>query len=149
GQSGRLQLAEWLTRPDQPLTARVMVNRIWRWHFGEGLVRSTDNFGKLGDRPSHPELLDWLAVRFVEGGWSVKALHRLIMLSSTSQMSTASDATAALADRENRLHHCHNRRRLEAEALRDGILAVSGRLDQTMGGSLYPGADRAYVIGYP
>jgi hypothetical protein len=125
------------------------VNRVWRWHFGEGLVRSTDNFGKLGDRPSHPELLDWLAVRFVEGGWSVKALHRLILLSNTYQMSSAYDDRAARADPENRLHWRHNRRRLDAEELRDGILAVSGKLDLTMGGSLYAGANRAYVIGYP
>jgi hypothetical protein len=126
-----------------------MVNRLWRWHFGEGLVRSTDNFGHLGDRPSHPELLDWLAVRFVESGWSIKAMHRLIMLSSTYQMSTSYDERAASADPENRLHWRHNRHRLEAEALRDGILAVSGRLDLRMGGTLYPGGNRAYVIGYP
>ncbi len=86
--SGRLELASWLARPDHPLTARVMVNRIWLGHFGEGLVRSPDNFGHLGDRPVHPELLDWLAHRFVESGWSIKAMHRLIMLSSTYQMST-------------------------------------------------------------
>jgi len=147
--SGRLQLAEWMTRPDHPLTSRVLVNRVWRWHFGEGLVRSTDNFGRLGDRPSHPELLDWLAVRFVESGWSVKALHRLILLSSTYAMSTAVDSRSLAADPENRLHWRHNRRRLEAEALRDGLLAVGGTLDQTMGGTLYPGANRAYVIGYP
>jgi hypothetical protein len=147
--SGRLQLAEWLTRPDHPLTSRVLVNRVWRWHFGEGLVRSTDNFGKLGDQPSHPELLDWLAVRFVEDGWSLKALHRLILLSNTYQMSTTYDERAARADPENRLHWRHPRRRLDAEELRDGILAVSGKLDLTMSGSLYSGANRAYVIGYP
>src|SRR5262249_46303980 len=79
-QSRRLQLAEWLARRDHPLTARVLVNRVWHWHFGAGLVRSPDNFGVLGDRPSHPELLDWLALRFVEGGWSIKSLHRRIML---------------------------------------------------------------------
>jgi hypothetical protein len=148
-QSGRLQLAAWLTQPDHPLTARVMVNRLWRWHFGEGLVRTTDNFGRLGDRPVHRELLDWLAVRFVEGGWSVKTMHRLLMLSSTYQMSAAHDDRAALVDPDNRLHWRWNRRRLEAEALRDAILAVSGRLELTMGGSLYPGANRQYVIGYP
>ncbi len=148
-QSGRLQLAEWLTRPDHPLTSRVLVNRVWRWHFGEGLVRSTDNFGKLGDRPTHPELLDWLAVRFVEGGWSLKALHRLILLSNTYQMSTTYEDRAARADPENRLHWRHDRRRLEAEELRDSLLAVSGKLDLTMGGNLYPGDNRAYVIGYP
>ncbi len=90
--SGRLELGEWLTRPEHPLTARVMVNRIWLGHFGEGIVRSPDNFGLLGERPDRPELLDWLSRRFVESGWSVKAMHRLIMLSSTYQMSTQQDA---------------------------------------------------------
>jgi hypothetical protein len=148
-QSGRLQLAEWLTRPDHPLTARVMVNRLWRWHFGAGLVRTPDNFGRLGDRPTHPQLLDWLARRFVESGWSVKALHRLILLSSTYQMSTAHDANAAQLDPENRLLWRMNRRRLEAEAIRDAVLATSGQLDRTVGGSLLDGKDRAYVPGYP
>ena len=87
GQSGRLQLAEWITQPEHPLTSRVMVNRLWHWHFGSGLVRSVDNFGLLGDKPSHPELLDWLAAEFVESGWSIKAMHRHIVLSSTYQMS--------------------------------------------------------------
>jgi hypothetical protein len=148
-QSGRLQLAEWLTRPDHPLTARVLVNRLCHHHFGAGLVRTPDNFGKLGDRPVHQPLLDWLAVRFVEGGWSVKAMHRLLMLSSTYQMSTAYDEQAASADPDNRLHWRMNRRRLEAEAVRDALLAVSGRLDRTMGGSLFQGGNRAYVPGYP
>ena len=143
--SGRLELASWLARPDHPLTARVMVNRIWLGHFGDGLVRSPDNFGRLGDRPIHPELLDWLARRFVESGWSVKAMHRLIMLSSTYQMSTRYDAEAALADPENRLHWRMSRRRLEAEAIRDAILAVSGELDATMGGTLLPTKNHAYV----
>ena len=92
--SGRLELARWLVDPKHPLTARVMVNRIWRWHFGQGLVATPDNFGTIGDRPVHPELLDWLARRFIEGGWSIKAMHRLIMLSSTYQMSAAHDARA-------------------------------------------------------
>jgi mono/diheme cytochrome c family protein len=148
-QSGRLQLAEWLTRPDHPLTARVLVNRVWHWHFGAGLVRSTDNFGTLGDRPVNQPLLDWLAVRFVEGGWSLKRLHREIMLSCTYQMSSTYDDKAAVADPENRLHWHWRRRRLEAEALRDAILAVSGSLDLKMGGSLFQGANRAYVPGYP
>ena len=131
--SGRLELASWLAQPDHPLTARVMVNRIWLWHFGDGLVRSPDNFGRLGDRPVHPELLDWLAHRFVESGWSIKAMHRLIMLSSTYQMSTRYDSQAALVDPENRLHWRMSRRRLEAEAIRDAILAVSGELDRDDG----------------
>jgi hypothetical protein len=148
-QSGRLQLATWVTGHDNPLTSRVMVNRIWRGHFGEGLVRSMDNFGRLGERPVNQPLLDWLAIHFVQSGWSIKAMHRLIMLSSTYQMSTAYDEKAARVDPENRLHWRMNRRRLEAEALRDSLLAVSGHLDQTMGGSLYQGANRAYVAGYP
>jgi Protein of unknown function (DUF1553)/Protein of unknown function (DUF1549) len=148
-QSGRLQLADWLTRPDHPLTSRVMVNRIWRWHFGEGLVRSTDNFGKLGDHPSHPELLDWLARRFIESGWSMKSMHRLIMLSATYQMRTAYSEQAAQLDPDNRLLWRMNRRRLEAECIRDAILATSGQLDTTIGGSLLDGANRTYVKGYP
>jgi hypothetical protein len=147
--SGRLELAEWLTRPDHPLTARVMVNRIWRWHFGAGLVRTPDNFGKLGERPTHPALLDWLARRFVESGWSIKAMHRLIMLSATYQMSTAFNERAATLDPDNRLHWRMNRRRLEAEAIRDAILAISGQLDRNIGGSLFEGNNRAYVPGYP
>ena len=91
GRSGRLELAEWLVSKDHPLTARVMVNRIWRWHFGQGIVRSTDNFGRLGEPPSHPELLDWLALRFIDSGWSIKAMHRLLMLSAAYQMSSAYD----------------------------------------------------------
>jgi hypothetical protein len=122
-----------------------MVNRIWRWHFGAGLVRSVDNFGRLGDTPSHPRLLDWLARRFVNSGWSIKAMHRLIMLSSTYQMSTAYDARAARVDPENRLLWRMNRRRLEAEAIRDALLAVSGDLDTTMGGSLLTFKNRDYV----
>jgi hypothetical protein len=143
--SGRLELGEWLTRPDHPLTARVMVNRIWLGHFGEGLVRSPDNFGRLGETPDHPELLDWLACRFVESGWSIKAMHRLIMLTSTYQKSTHQDVKAAEVDPENRLLSHFARRRLEAEAIRDAILAVSGELDDTMGGSLLPTKNHSYV----
>jgi hypothetical protein len=146
--SGRLELARWLARPDHPLTNRVMVNRIWRWHFGQGLVRSTDNFGLLGDRPSHPALLDWLARRFTTSGWSIKALHRLILLSSTYQMTAAQDEQAAAVDPENRLHWRMNGRRLEAEAVRDALLAVSGTLDRTMGGSLLHVANRGYLFDH-
>jgi hypothetical protein len=134
--SGRLELARWLTAPRNPLTARVIVNRVWRWHFGHGLVRSVDNFGKLGERPSHPELLDWLAMRFVEDGWSVKALHRRIMLSATYRMSTAWDEHAAQDDPEDRLLWRMPRRRMDAEEIRDALLAVSGQLDSSMGGTL-------------
>jgi cytochrome c553 len=143
--SGRLELAQWLTDPAHPLTTRVMVNRIWEHHFGQGLVRTPDNFGKLGDRPSHPELLDWLAKRFVEKGWSMKAMHRMILLSSAYQMSTANDPKAALADPENRLLWHFNRRRLEVEAIRDSIFAVAGTLDRTMGGSLLKTPNFGYV----
>ena len=143
--SGRLELVNWMTSPQHPLTARVFVNRVWHWHFGRGLVRSPDNFGRLGKRPTHPELLDWLARRFIESGWDVKQLHRLIMLSATWQMSNRWDAQAAAADPENRLWWRRNHKRLEAEAIRDGILQVTGRLDQTMTGSLLPTANRKYV----
>lgn len=146
--SGRLELAQWLTRPEHPLTSRVMVNRVWRWHFGQGLVRSTDNFGVLGDRPTHPALLDWLAHRFVESGWSLKELHRLIMLSSTYQMGTAHDTKAAEIDPENRLLWRMNVRRLEAEAIRDAILAASGLLDRTPGGSMLHVANREFLFDH-
>ncbi len=137
--SGRLQLAQWLTQPNHPLTARVMVNRIWGWHFGEGLVRTPDNFGKTGDSPSHPELLDYLAHRFVNGGWSIKAMHRLIMLSSAYQASATPSKAALTKDPENRLLSHFNRRRLSVEEMRDGLLAIDGSLDLTMGGTLQRG----------
>ncbi len=135
-QSGRLELARWLTSPRNPLTARVIVNRVWRWHFGQGLVRSVVNFGKLGELPSHPELLDWLATRFVADGWSLKTLHKRILLSQVYQMSTAWNEQAARIDPENRLLWRWSRRRMEAEVLRDALLAVSGQLDTAMGGTL-------------
>ena len=136
--SGREELADWLARPDHPLTARVMVNRIWKWHFGEGIVRSPDNFGRLGDRPDNPALLDWLAKRFVEGGWSVKAMHRLIMLSSAYRMSTERAPQVAESDPENRLLSHRDRRRMGAEVIRDSLLAVSGELETTMSGPCVP-----------
>jgi len=144
-QSGRLELADWLAAPSNPLTARVFVNRVWRWHFGRGIVPSTDNFGRLGDRPLDPALLDWLATTFVKDGWSLKRLHRRIMLSSAYQMSDRFDPRAARVDPENTRHWRFDRRRLEAEEIRDSILAVSGRLDSTMGGSLLTFKDREYV----
>jgi cytochrome c553 len=147
-QSGRLQLADWLVRPDHPLTSRVMVNRIWRWHFGQGIVRSTDNFGMLGERPCDPELLDWLAMQFVEKKWSVKAMHRLIMLSSTYQMSSAYDLKAAEIDPENRLRWRADVRRLEAEEIRDSLLAVGDLLDTTMGGSLLQVKNREFFFDH-
>ena len=129
--SGRLQLARQVASPDNPLTARVMVNRVWHHLFGRGIVASTDNFGVLGQPPTHPELLDHLAGRFVHEGWSVKRLIRAIVLSSTYQMSSRPDARGDEIDPENLLLHRANVRRLEAEAIRDAVLAVSGRLDRT------------------
>jgi hypothetical protein len=132
--SGRLQLARWLASPDNPLTARVMVNRLWQNHFGEGIVRTPGNFGKLGERPTHPELLDWLAAEFIRSGWSIKAMHRLILLSATYQQASESPSESLRLDPDNRLFGRMNRRRLEAEEIRDSLLAVAGRLDETMGG---------------
>ncbi|HAV61361.1 MAG TPA: hypothetical protein DCY13_03245, partial [Verrucomicrobiales bacterium] len=129
--SGRLELADWLVDPRHPLTARVMVNRVWQGHFGSGLVRSPSNFGPRGEEPTHPELLDWLANEFVSGGWSVKALHRTIMLSETYRRSSRSDARAAELDPDNLLLWRQNRRRLEAEPIRDALLFVSGKLDRS------------------
>lgn len=133
--SGRLELAEAIANPRNPLTARVMVNRVWQHHFGQGIVRTPSNFGKVGDRPSHPELLDYLATRFVENNWSVKALHREIMLSATYALSSDYSATNFAQDPENRLFWRANRRRLDIEALRDALLFVAGNLDLTAGGT--------------
>lgn len=145
--SGRLELANWIADSKNPLTARVLVNRVWQHHFGEGLVRSTDNFGKLGDRPSHPELLDWLALRFIEGGWSIKKLHRQIFLSSTYQLGTeySVPSTQYSMDPENRLLSRFNRSRLEAEPIRDAMLAVGGTIDRRMGGTLLNNGNFTYV----
>jgi Protein of unknown function (DUF1549)/Protein of unknown function (DUF1553)/Planctomycete cytochrome C len=145
GESGRLQLAGWMTRPDHPLTSRVMVNRLWRWHFGRGIVPTTDNFGRLGERPSNQALLDWLALEFVRRGWSMKEMHRVMMLSSTYRMSSTYNAAAAETDPENILLWRMPRRRLEVEAIRDGIMAASGGLDLAMGGTVLDYKDRQYV----
>jgi hypothetical protein len=128
GTSGRLELARWLTTPENPLTARVMANRVWQHLFGQGLVRSVDNFGTTGERPSNPDLLDHLATRFVSDGWSVKKLIRRIMLTSAYQQSAAFDRAKFNIDPENRLLWRMNQRRLEAEALRDSMLSASGKL---------------------
>jgi hypothetical protein len=131
GGSGRLALAEWLTQADNPLTARVMVNRIWQHHFGEGIVRTPNDFGTRGQPPTHPELLDWLADRFMRDGWSIKALHRLIMLSATYQQSVTG---MNQADPENHWLARFQRRRLSAEEIRDSVLAVCGDLDESPAG---------------
>ncbi len=132
--SGRLALAEYLSGPDNPQTARVYVNRVWQWVFGKGIVRTPSDFGKLGDRPSHPELLDWLAIRFVNEGWSTKKLIRRLVLSRTFRQSGAVQSAAKEKDPANRLLHHYPTRRLEAEAIRDSMLAVSGRLDRRLYG---------------
>ena len=136
-QSGRQQLAEWLTRPDHPLTARVMVNRIWQHLFGEGIVRTPDDFGVYGERPTHPQLLDHLAKSFIDDGWSIKRLVRRIVLSRTYQLASDADERLLQADEGNRLLARHSRRRLDAESIRDRMLQASGQLDLTPGdGSL-------------
>ena len=132
--SGRLELARAITAPGNPLTARVIVNRVWAGHFGFGLVRTPSNFGALGERPTHPQLLDWLTVRFVEHDWSLKWLHRTILHSSTYQRSADFDQKNDAVDADNRLLWRMNRRRLEVEPWRDAMLAVSGNLDRALGG---------------
>ncbi len=127
--SGRLQLANWVADAKNPLTARVLVNRVWHYHFGAGLVRTPSDFGVRGQAPDHPELLDWLASRFVEDGWSLKKLHKRIMLSRTYQLVSADVAQNLAVDPDNRLHWRYDRRRLDAESLRDTLLAVTGTLD--------------------
>jgi hypothetical protein len=136
GQSGRLQLAKWIADPDHPLTARVMMNRLWRWHFGQGIVPSTDNFGRLGEAPTNQKLLDHLAVKFVERGWSIKAMQRYIMASETYQRSTHNDPACAEIDPSNSSLWRFNRRRLDAEEVRDSLLSISGLLDDQMFGQL-------------
>ena len=146
----RLSLANWVASPDNPLTARVIVNRVWQWHFGRGLVRTESDFGTHGEEPTHPELLDWLAGWFVDHGWSIKKLHRLILQSNTYRQSSNAERGTRNADRssvprsefraprlddpDNRLLWRYPYRRLEVEAIRDSILAVSGRLNREMGG---------------
>ncbi len=144
--SGRKQLAAWLTNADHPLTSRVTVNRIWQWHFGEGLVRTPNNFGTVGEKPTHPELLEYMAKQFVRSGWSVKAMHRLIMLSSAYQMSSRTSPQTWIEDPSNRLWSRFKRRRLTVEEMRDGLLGVSGSLDLTMGGVIGElAASRSYA----
>ena len=136
--SGRLQLAQWLASPTNPLPARVMINRIWQHHFGEGIVRTPGNFGKQGIPPTDPALLDYLARQFVNSGWSMKAMHRSIMLSSVYQQASTTTPEAIAADPENKLFGRMNRQRLEAEAIRDSMLLTTGILDSTAGGPADP-----------
>jgi hypothetical protein len=130
----RKALALWLTSADQPLLARVMVNRIWQGHFGNGIVRTPNDFGRQGDAPTHPELLDWLTVEFAERGWSIKQMHRLIMLSNTYRASSVAPPESLRKDPENRYLSRMNRRRLDGDSIRDTILAVAGTLNLKMGG---------------
>lgn len=159
----REALADWLTRPDNPLTARVMVNRLWQQHFGRGIVPTPNDFGKLGEPPTHPELLDWLAAEFVDpqvgaspsqsgeaarGAWSIKRMHRLIMLSNAYRMSSRGDARGLEIDPANNLFWRFNMRRLAAEEVRDSMLAVSGTLNLKAGGaSVYPPIPKEVLAG--
>src|SRR5262249_30008799 len=133
--SGRLDLARAIASKDNPLTARVFVNRLWLYHFGTGLVTTPGDFGLRSDPPSHPELLDYLAWRFMEEGWSIKKMHRLVLLSRVYQQSSADQEAGRRTDPENRLLWKYPRRRLDFEALRDSLLFVSGKLDLRMGGA--------------
>ncbi len=144
-QSGRAELADWIARADHPLTSRVIVNRIWSYLLGEGIVRSIDNFGHLGQRPTHPKLLDTLAVNFVESGWSVKRMIRRIVLSRVYRLSSQHNRHATAADPENRLLWRAHRKRLPAEAVRDSMLAVSGQLDLTPAASPVKGLGRLAI----
>jgi hypothetical protein len=139
----RTAWARWLTEPDHPLTARVFVNRVWQHHFGEGIVTTSDNFGKLGAPPTHPELLDWLATEFVDKGWKIKALHRLIVTSTVYRQAATHRPEGEAVDPGNQLLWRMRLRRLESEAIRDAVLAVSGRLDRSSGGPPVPIEPRA------
>ena len=137
--SGRSELADWLADPANPLPARVMANRIWQWHFGQGIVRTPSNFGIAGERPTHPELLDYLANSFIERGWSIKSMHRLLMSSNAYQMGSLVSPEALDHDADNALWSRFPARRLQMEEIRDGLLTLDGSLDLTMGGALLSG----------
>ncbi|MBM3764215.1 MAG: DUF1553 domain-containing protein [Acidobacteria bacterium] len=138
----RAGFAEWLGSAENPLTPRVMVNRMWMYHFGEGIVRTPSNFGKMGERPTHPELLDWLTTEFVQNGWSMKHIHRLIMKSAAYKQSSDDNDAGVKADFDNRLLWRMARRRVEGEIIRDSILATAGTLDRSVGGqSIFPYID--------
>jgi hypothetical protein len=151
--SGRLELAQAIIDPANPLTARVIVNRVWMHHFGFGIVRTASDFGFRGDPPTHPELLDYLAVKFVESGWSLKHLHRLIMTSAAYRQASADNEAARKLDPENQLVWKMNRQRLEIECVRDSMVAAAGRLDLTAGGVPFsltaePSTPRRSVYGF-
>jgi hypothetical protein len=144
----RLVLANWIASKDNPLTARVIVNRLWQHHFGRGIVPTSNDFGKFGEKPTHPELLDWLAAQFVENGWSIKKMHKLILLSSAYRMSSAADPKALAVDPDNSLFWRFNMRRLTAEEIRDSMLAVAGNLNPKMyGPSVFPKIPREVLQG--
>lgn len=144
----RTALANWIASKENPLTARVMANRVWQYHFGRGIVRSTSNFGFQGDKPTHPELLDWISSELVDNGWKLKPLHRMVMLSSTYQMSAAAEPKALAKDPENDLMWRFDMRRLQAEEVRDAILAANGSLNAKMGGpSFYPDMPAEVLAG--
>jgi len=148
--SGRRRvLADWIASEENPLTARVMANRLWQYHFGRGLVRSSNNFGLQGDRPTHPQLLDWLASELVAGGWRLKRMHKLIMTSAAYQMSSRPDEAGLDADPQNNLFWRFDMRRLTAEEVRDSILAVNGSLnrEKMYGPSIYTKIPREVLAG--
>ncbi len=147
-ESGRLQFANWLTSTSHPLTARVMANRLWRWHFGKGLQNATDNFGNLGGAPTNPELLDHATQQLLQGNWSIKQWHRWVMNSATYKMSSHYNAANSEQDPENNLLWRFPVRRLEAESIRDSILAVSGMLDREMGGSMLHVKNRQFLFDH-
>jgi mono/diheme cytochrome c family protein len=145
---GRLALANWLADPQNPLTARVLVNRLWQFHFGRGIVPTPNDFGKLGEPPTHPELLDWLASEFVAGGWKIKPMHRLILTSNAYRMSAKADERALAKDPANTWFWRFPMRRLSAEEVRDSMLAVSGKLNLKAGGpSVYPPIPKDVLMG--
>jgi hypothetical protein len=144
----RTALANWIASPDNPATARVMVNRVWQHHFGRGIVRSANNFGLLGDAPTHPELLDWLAGQFIAGGWKLKRLHRMILLSNTYRQSSRGNEAGLAKDPQNNLFWRFDPRRLSAEELRDSMHAVTGELNPKMfGPSYYPEISAEVLAG--
>jgi Protein of unknown function (DUF1549)/Protein of unknown function (DUF1553)/Planctomycete cytochrome C len=146
--SGRLELANWIASPSNPLTSRVMVNRVWRWHFGRGIVPTPDNFGLLGSNPTHPELLDWLANQFIQSNWSIKDLHKTIMFSNTYKQASTLIPASDEKDSSCNLYWRFVPKRLEGEVLRDSLLQVSDQLDKTMGGSLLQVKNRAFFFDH-